>query len=175
VTRTFGELVRAARVWNVPGRCRGTFSQSQPRYADHPDVAVRPGLGGSPLDEVVHVAALLGVHEIEGPLGTPGPADVGDHVNVAARDEEVARPGFDESHRCAEVLNLPWVRRSCDQHGIRALRLRPVDVRQQPGPVTHWYLDVVVAYEGVGRFREIPVLTTGCLRSVQLPLTWGGP
>ena len=109
------------------------------------------------------------------PSEPPGPADVGDHVNVAARDEEVARPGFDESHRCAEVLNLPWVRRSCDQHGIRALRLRPVDVRQQPGPITHWYLDVVIAHEGVGGLGEIPVLTTGCLRPVQLPLTWGSP
>jgi hypothetical protein len=37
-----------------------------------PDVAITPRLRGHPFDEIVHVAALLGVEEPEGAAGTTG-------------------------------------------------------------------------------------------------------
>jgi hypothetical protein len=47
-------------------------------------------------------------------------ADVGDDVDIAARNKEVARPGFDKAHRRTEILDLARVRRRGDQDGITA-------------------------------------------------------
>ncbi|MDM0108041.1 hypothetical protein QTH97_24040 [Variovorax sp. J22R24] len=71
-----------------------------------PTFAVGPRLRPRPFDTVVHAAALLPVHEAEDALRTAGATQVGNHVHVAARHEEVAGAGFDEAQRRSQVLDL---------------------------------------------------------------------
>ena len=77
--------------------------------ADHSDIAIGPGLGGGPLDQVVHIMALLAVEEAERAARSAGAAAVGNHVDVAARHEEITRTGLDEPERRAQVLDLPGI------------------------------------------------------------------
>ncbi len=99
--------------------------------ADHADIAVRPWLLRSPLNEVVHVAAFLTVKKAEGATGTTGASTVRDNVDIATRNEEVAGAGFDESGWRAEILNLPRIRRRGNQHGISTGFVRAMHVRHQ--------------------------------------------
>jgi hypothetical protein len=52
--------------------------------ADHPDLAVGPGLVGDPLDDGRAVLRLLRLEEVEGALRAPGAAQVHPDVGVVA-------------------------------------------------------------------------------------------
>jgi YebC/PmpR family DNA-binding regulatory protein len=135
--------------------------------ADHADVAVAPGLRSRPLHEVVHVAAFLRIEEAEGTAGTAGPADVGDHMDVAAGHPEIGGARLDEARGGAEVLHLPGVRRCGDQRGELAPGVRVVHVGQQSGVVAHGYALVDTVGDREPGFAEVAVGATGVLRAVQ--------
>ena len=141
---------------------------------DHADIAVAPGLRRRPFDQVVHVAAFLRVEKAEGAARTAGAAQVGDHMDVAARDEEVAGARLDESHRRTEILDLPRIGRRCDQHRIAAGLGRPMHVRQQRDAVAHRDRDIVVARHRALRLGEIAIAAAGGLRTVELTLAGFG-
>jgi hypothetical protein len=94
--------------------CRFHLRSGEVTNADHADIAIRPGLLGGPLDEVVHVPAFLAVEKPKSATGTAGASAICDHVHIAARNEEVAGASFDEAGRRAEILNLPRIRRCCN-------------------------------------------------------------
>jgi hypothetical protein len=135
--------------------------------ADHAHRAVAPGLGGGPLHDVVQVAPLLPVEEPEGAIRATGGPQVHDDLNVAARYEEIARPGLDETQGGAEVLDLTGVGGGGDQGREAALPVRSVHVGEQPGPVPHADLDVLVGGHREARFGQLPVVPTGRLRAVE--------
>src|ERR1700756_2235246 len=139
--------------------------------ADHADVAVGPGLLRGPFDEVVHVVTLLAVKKTEGSSGAAGSATVGDDVNVASRHEEIARTGFNKACGGAEVLNLTRVGRGSDQDRV-ATRLRgTVHIGEQGDTITHRHGNIVILDDGIGRLREVAILPTGGLRTVQVTLS----
>ncbi len=155
--------------WPLHGRLQ--LRHGEVADADHPHVAVTPGLRGRPLHQIVHVAAFGGVEEPEGTPRTPGTTHVRDHVDIAPRHPEIGDAGLDEPHRGTEILDLPRIRRGGDQGGKTALRIGPVHIGQQHGAIPHRDRNIVLPHRVVLRLTKIGVFTAGCLRPVELPLT----
>ena len=141
---------------------------------DHADIAVAPGLLRRPFDEVVHVASFLRVEQAEGAARTAGAAQIDDQMHIAARHEEIAGAGLDETHRRTEVLKLARIGRGRDQHRIAARLSRPMHIGKQRDAVAHRDRDIVVAGHGVLRFGEIAVAAAGGLRPIELTLAGFG-
>ncbi len=134
--------------------------------ADHPDIAVGPGLCGCPLDEVVHVTALFCIEEAERAARPSGAAQIRNDVDVPARYEKIALARFNEAHRRAAVLDLTRIRRRRDQHRISPWRGRSVHVSEKCHAVPHRHGDVVVAGCFVLRLRQVAVVAARGLRAV---------
>lgn len=86
--------------------------------ADHADIAVRPWLLRSPLDEIVHVAAFLAVEKAKGSTGTTRAPAIRDDVDITAWDEEIRGARFNKACWRAEILNLPRVGGRGNQHRV---------------------------------------------------------
>ncbi len=136
----------------------------------HSDVAITPGLRRRPLDEIVSVMTFLLVEEPERPTGTAGAPQVRDHMHVAARHPEVCGTCFDEAHRRAKVLDLARIRRRRNQDRVPAVIIGAVHVSQEHGAIAHRDRDVLVAARAVRRLGEVPIRSTGRLRTVELAL-----
>jgi hypothetical protein len=65
-------------------------------------------------------------------------------VKVTPRNEEIARPGFDETSWRAEILNLSRIRRSGNQDWISPRFDWTMDVSQQSHPISHRHGDILV-------------------------------
>jgi len=69
--------------------------------------------------------------------GAAGAAAVGDHLDVAARNEEVGRAGFYEAERSADVLNLArvvWGERDERRKGAVGVRLDKIGEQRRAVP-----------------------------------------
>jgi hypothetical protein len=91
---------------------------------------------------------------------------VGDHVHVTARNEELAVADLDDGRRGAQVLDLPGVGRCRDQHRETAWVLRPVHVGEQVPAVAQPDLPVDLALHGVLGGRQVPIARAGGLMPV---------
>ena len=98
--------------------------------------------------------ALLTVEEAKGSARTTGPATIGDDVDIAARNEEVACSGFDEAGRRAEVLDLPRIGGRGNETGYRRRSAGPVHVCHKRYAIAHGH-GTSCPDHGVGRRREL--------------------
>lgn len=78
-------------------------------YAEHAHIAIAPGLGGDPLDDIEEVFALLLAEKTRDPARPACSPCIGDDMSIAAWREEIRRAGLDEADRCANILDLAWV------------------------------------------------------------------
>ena len=138
---------------------------------DHADIAVRPRLLRGPLDQVVHVTTFLPVKETECATRSTSAPAVGNDVDIATRDEEIAGTGFNEACRRTKILNLPGIRRGGNQHRVPAGFGRTMHVRQQSDSITHGNRNVVLLCHGVSRLGQIAIFTASGLRAVESTLT----
>ncbi len=139
--------------------------------ADHADVAIRPRLGGGPLDQVVHVLAFLAIEETKGATRSARAATVGNDVDVTSWHEEIAGTGFDETSGRAEVLHLARIGRGRYQHGVAARFRGTMDVGKQVDAITHRHLHVIVAGYRMNGLREVAILAPCCLRTIEPTLS----
>jgi hypothetical protein len=66
----------------------------------------------------LHIVAFLAAEEVERSTGATDAVVVGNDVHVTTRYEKVAGAGLDEAQRRTEILDLPWIRRGGDEHGV---------------------------------------------------------
>ena len=138
--------------------------------ADHPDIAIGPGLLGGPLDKIVHVAAFLPVEKAERSAGATSTSDIGNDVDIAAWNKEIAAPRFDESCWRTEVLDLPRIWRRGHQHGIAPWFGRPMNINQKVDVVPHRHRDIVILCHEVCRLRKIAVVAARRLWAIERAL-----
>src|ERR1700722_9781318 len=159
--------------FEMRGSFDGSFHLRSREVTDpnHSYITVGPRLRCGPFHEVVHVAAFLTVKKTERSPGPTGSPAVRDDMHITARNKEIAGTSFNEARRCAKILYLPWIRRSCHQHRISTELGRTVHICQQCNSIAHGHVGVVIDGHNVGWLGQIAIFTRGGLRSVKLSLT----
>jgi len=137
---------------------------------DHADIAVRPGLLRSPLDEVVHITTFPPIKKTKSAARPTGAPTVSSDVDVTTGDEEIAGTGFNEASGRTKVLNLSRIGGGGNQYGILTGFGRTMQIRQQHSSITHWHRNIVIVCHRTGRLRQVAILTSG-LRTVEPTLT----
>src|ERR1700740_1384083 len=135
--------------------------------ADHADIAIRPSLLRSPLDEIVHVAALLAVEKAKGSTGTARTPAIRDDVDITAGDEEISGARFNKACWGTEILNLPRIGSRSNQHWVLAMRSRTVHIHQQRNTIAHGHENIVVVSHFEGRLRQIAIVEARRLWTVE--------
>ena len=91
-------------------------------------------------------------------------------MNVPARNEEIGGASFNKPSGRAKILNLPWVRGRCYKNRILTGLGRTMHICKQRNSVAHWNRNVVILGHDVCWLRQVAILTSGGLRTIQFSL-----